>query len=261
VPVTRRGGYDGELSIRIVHDGDARIVLTGVLDPAAGRLVHDALVALLRDVDRVLVDIAGLTIARTPLLQVFPDALDAAGGWPAARLALVYRGETMRQALHASRVTRRVAVADEPDLALLRCAEQPRQVRARWELPADQDAPHRARGLLGMRLAGWSCPDIAAAEVELVLSELVTNAVLHAGTRVRVGLLLDEDELRVEVRDFTRAQPLTGPAAMTGIGLRLVQSMVSRWGVDPHLDGKTVWAAFRRTRGTPKTGAHPGGGG
>jgi len=244
--VTRRGGYDGELAIRVVRDGDARIVLTGVLDPPASRLVHDALVALLRDVDRVLVDITGLTITRTSLLHVFPDALDAAGGWPAVRLALVYRGETMRQALHASRVTRRVAVADQPDLALLRCAEQPRQVRARWELPADRDTPHHTRSMLGMRLANWSCPDIAAADVELVLSELVTNAVLHAGTQVHVGLLLDEDGLRVEVRDFNPTQSLPGSAAMTGMGLRIVQSLVSRWGVDSHMDGKTVWATFRR---------------
>jgi hypothetical protein len=125
VPVRRRGGYDGELAIRVVRDGDARVVLTGLMDPAACRLVHDALVVLLRDVDRVLVDIAGLTLTRASLLHVFPDALDAAGGWPAVRLGLVYRGEVMRQALHASRVTRRVAVADQPDLALRRCAEQP----------------------------------------------------------------------------------------------------------------------------------------
>jgi len=229
-----------------VRDGDARMMLTGVLDPAACRLVHDALVVLLRDVDRVLVDLAGLTLTRTSLLHVFPDALDAAGGWPAVRLALVYRGEVMRQALHASRVTRRVAVTDQPDLALLRCAEQPGEVRARWELPADLDTPRRTRSLLGMRLANWSCPDIAAADVELVLNELVTNAVLHAGTHVHVGLVLDEDGLWVEGRDFNPTQPLTGPAVMTGMGLRVVQSMVSQWGVDSHADGKTVWATFRR---------------
>jgi len=181
-------------------------------------VVHDALVVLLRDVDRVLVDITNLTLTRTSLLHVFPDALDAAGGWPAVRLALVYRGEVMRQALHASRVTRRVAVTDQPDLALLRCAEQPGEVRARWELPADLDTPRRTRSLLGMRLANWSCPDIAAADVELVLNELVTNAVLHAGTHVHVGLVLDEDGLWVEVRDFNPTQPLTGPAVMTGHG-------------------------------------------
>src|SRR4051794_13081579 len=119
VPVTRPGRYDGELSIRVVRDGDAQVVLTGVLDPAGARMAHDALVVLLRDADRVLVDIAGLTVTRAALLRVFPDALDAAGGWPAARLALVSPGEAMSQALHASGVTGRVAVSDEPDLALL----------------------------------------------------------------------------------------------------------------------------------------------
>jgi len=100
-----------------------------------------------------------------------------------------------------------------------------------------------------MRLAGWSCPDIDAAEAAMVLNELVTNAVLHAGTRVHVGLFLDEDGLWVEVRDSNPTQPLTGPAALTGIGLRLVQSLASQWGVDSHTDGKTVWATFRRNHG------------
>src|SRR4051794_5492218 len=45
-PVARPGGYDGELSMRVAHDGDARIVLTGALDQATCQMVHDALVAV-----------------------------------------------------------------------------------------------------------------------------------------------------------------------------------------------------------------------
>jgi hypothetical protein len=63
---------------------------------------------------------------------------------------------------------------------------------------------------------------------------------------MHVGLLLDEDGLCVEVRDFNPTQALTEPGATTGIGLRLVQSLASQWGVDSHSDGKTVWATFRR---------------
>jgi hypothetical protein len=253
VPLARLGRGDSELSLTVIRDGDARVVLAGCLDPSGARFVHDALAALLRDADRVLVDIVGLTVTRTSLLHVFPEALDAAGGWPAARLAVAYRGEGMRQALHASRVARRIAVSDEPDLALLRCAEQPGQVRAQWELPGDREAPRCARRRLAMQLLSWSCPDITAVHVELVLAELVTNAVLHAGTRVLVTLLLDEDGLRVGVRDFNPTRPLAGLCGPPGFGLRLVQHLSTRWGADAHADGKTVWARFGRSRPDPET--------
>ncbi|WP_252437704.1 ATP-binding protein [Pseudonocardia humida] len=224
------------------RDGDARVVLRGTLDPEHVAFVRDPVTALLRDVDRVVVDITALSITSTSVLQVFPDALDAAGGWPAARLALVYRDRTMGQALRASRVARRVAVADEPELALLRCAEQPREVRARWTLPPGLDAPRLSRSRLGLQLASWSCPGSDPRRVEAVLNELVTNAVLHAGTDLQVGLLLDEDGLRVEVRDSHPALPVTDPPS--GYGLRVVAALAAQWGVDERADGKTVWARF-----------------
>lgn len=237
---TRYGRYDGGLTMRVSRDGDARIVLAGTLAPADVDTVREALVTLLRDVDRVLVDVSGLALTELSTLRVFPDAVDRAGGWPAVRLAVVYSGRAMGQALRGSRVARRVAVSDESELALLRCAERPAEVRAQWWFPAASGTFARCRSVAGMRLASWSVPDDRMGRAVFVVNELVTNAVQHAGTAMRVGLFLDEDALCVRVRDFSRDTPAARSG--DGFGLAIVDALASRWGFELCEDGKTVWA-------------------
>src|SRR4051812_9045017 len=89
---TRRGGQAGGLRMTVSHARDTRVALTGVLSPAEVSTVLDTLATWLRDVDRVLVDITGLAVTHTSTLQVFPDAVDLAGGWPAVRVAVVHGG-------------------------------------------------------------------------------------------------------------------------------------------------------------------------
>jgi histidine kinase-like protein len=239
---TRDSERSGGFRMTVSHGGDTRVVLGGVLGPAEVWAVSDELAMLLRDVDRVLVDITGLSVTDTSVLRVFPAAVDLAGGWPAVRLGVVYRGRVMEQALRASGVARRIAASDDAELALVRCAEQPVEVRAQWWLPAAEEAPASCRSAVGLRLASWSVPDADAQTAVLVLSEFVTNAVQHAGTAVQVGVVLDGNALAVRVRDFS-----CHPAASTfrrGLGLRLVDGVAPRWGFDTHEDGKTAWARF-----------------
>ena len=84
-------------------------------------------------------------------------------------------------------------------------------------------------------------------DVELMTSELVTNAVRHAGTPCRLDITSDEHGLRIAVRDL-RPLPtplLDGSHLMSrGVGLRVVATLAHEWGVVPHTDGKTVWALF-----------------
>jgi anti-sigma regulatory factor (Ser/Thr protein kinase) len=78
----------------------------------------------------------------------------------------------------------------------------------------------------------------------LLLSELVTNAVVHAGTDVEVRLTSNEGVLRVEVSDGNPRLPAARrPSALagTGRGLHLVQALASSWGVVPVAGGKMVW--------------------
>ena len=80
--------------------------------------------------------------------------------------------------------------------------------------------------------------------VTLLTNELVTNAVLHAGTDIILDVSLHDATVRVEVVDASAREP--SPAhydatAQTGRGLTLVEKVATDWGVTPRDDGKAVW--------------------
>lgn len=96
-------------------------------------------------------------------------------------------------------------------------------------------ATERARAL-GLE----ECVDV----VELLVSEAVTNAVLHAGTSLKVRLLWNGGVLRVEVTDGspTKAVKRNYEAdAATGRGVTLIEALAADWGTDSSAEGKTVW--------------------
>lgn len=85
---------------------------------------------------------------------------------------------------------------------------------------------------------------------ELVASELVTNAVLHATTGPTVSLKVGEESVRLEVRDSTSVLPMAraySTDAETGRGLAMVTALSADWGVIPDPAGKTVWAVIERS--------------
>jgi anti-sigma regulatory factor (Ser/Thr protein kinase) len=84
--------------------------------------------------------------------------------------------------------------------------------------------------------------------VRLVVSELATNAVVHAAGPFTVSLERQHGSLALRVTDAS-LQPLRGPTLSTsqspgGRGLHIVASLSSSWGVNPERHGKTVWATF-----------------
>ena len=91
------------------------------------------------------------------------------------------------------------------------------------------------------RLALESYADAAT----LLVSELVTNAVLHAGGPVTLRVLARSSLLRVEVEDESAAIPVQrhfGAEAATGRGLLLVEAMAHEWGTtSTPTGGKVVW--------------------
>lgn len=79
---------------------------------------------------------------------------------------------------------------------------------------------------------------------ELLVSEVVTNALLHAGTPIDLAVFVADGGLRVEAGDGSPHFPRRrgyAPTAGTGRGLMLLQQMVDDWGVVPNALGKTVW--------------------
>lgn len=83
-----------------------------------------------------------------------------------------------------------------------------------------------------------------ADNVAIVVTELTTNAVLHAQSAFTVTVLVEDDTVRVAVRDRSAVFPQPReamPTALGGRGLGLVGA-IARWGVEAVAGGKTVWA-------------------
>ncbi len=128
-------------------------------------------------------------------------------------------------------------------------------------LESDADMVPQARRFVAMHLR-----DLLPAEVvddaELVTSELVTNAVLHAGTSIVVRLHPMASTVRIEVEDgssVTPVRPIASPGSMTGRGLALVEGLSRELGVNRTENGKIVWCVLPAPDGAARPPA-PGSG-
>ncbi|MFI1369463.1 SpoIIE family protein phosphatase [Streptomyces griseochromogenes] len=131
------------------------------------------------------------------------------------------------------------------DIALLVArtrALDPRRI-ATWDLPADPARVSDVRAAALRQLADWGL-DEAAFAAELMLSELVTNAIRHGAGPIRVRLLHDRG-LICEVSDTSNTAPHLRRAASTdegGRGLFLVAQLAQSWGTRYKPQGKVIWA-------------------
>jgi anti-sigma regulatory factor (Ser/Thr protein kinase) len=119
-------------------------------------------------------------------------------------------------------------------------------------LPPDLESPSAARNLVGDACQAWQLPDLLHPG-RLVLSELVTNAVEHAGTEILVTVSRRGTGMHLSVHDGSPQLPrLLQPAPMIpgaplddrGQGLRIVHAGSAAWGSMPARDGKVVWATL-----------------
>ena len=114
---------------------------------------------------------------------------------------------------------------------------------ARQRLPIGAASPGAARRFTLSTLSAWDLDahrDIA----ELLVSELVTNAINHGRTTCLLELTATSTVLRAAVADDGDGAPqlrYAGPEAESGRGLAIVEALASRWGVEPTSSGKVVW--------------------
>jgi anti-sigma regulatory factor (Ser/Thr protein kinase) len=118
----------------------------------------------------------------------------------------------------------------------------------RTVFPCDASSVGAARRMVKGELAGGLGRSAAGAELveaaSLLLSELVTNSIVHARTDVEVRLIADDHMLRAEVSDGNPTVPSSRRGhelAGTGRGLQLIDQLSTRWGVSSSDAGKTVW--------------------
>jgi hypothetical protein len=144
------------------------------------------------------------------------------------------------------------------DIALLvaRTSRLDAERIAEWQVPSDTAAVAPVRAECARRLREWGLEEIVFT-TELILSELITNAVRYASQPITVRLIYSTS-LICEVFDGSSTSPHLRRASLTdegGRGLFLVAQLADRWGTRYTADGKVIW-----TEQSPHGPAAPGGG-
>lgn len=110
-----------------------------------------------------------------------------------------------------------------------------------------REPARRARAFCHGVLSTWQVPDHKREDIVLVVSELVTNAILHGGAAEQLRLRRTARRVVIEVFDNGQRMPHPRAAdlkAESGRGLHLVARLADRWGARPVRGGKAVWCEF-----------------
>ncbi|MFJ2608483.1 SpoIIE family protein phosphatase [Streptomyces sp. NPDC091279] len=164
-------------------------------------------------------------------LELLRESLAGAGASPE---------ETCRAVLEARLPGRQ---SDDVALIVARTRALAADRIAQWDVPSDPASVGEVRAAVTRRLTTWGLEELTFT-TELVLSELVTNAIRYGADPIRVRVLFDRT-LICEVYDSSSTSPHLRYAAMTdegGRGLFLVSQLAERWGTRYTPEGKVIWA-------------------
>ena len=191
-----------------------------------------------------------LQLPEGSLLALYTDGLvesrtrDIDQGLAELRQLLAQPGESL-QAICGTLFRELLSSAPIDDAALLLARTRkldPDHV-ATWEFPALPEVVAEARVLASQQLTRWGLEDVAFA-TEVIVSELVTNAMKHATGPIQLRLIC-EDSLICEVADASNTYPRLRRARTYdegGRGLLLVAQLSRRWGTRSSEHGKIIWA-------------------
>ncbi len=117
------------------------------------------------------------------------------------------------------------------------------RAHANLRLPHSDRAPRLARAFVADKLHGWELDELIET-ASLVVSEVVTNAVIHARSDAELLLERTPSAVRISVTDHGGGLERRDAEASTdgGRGLLIVQQLSTNWGAEPRDHGNCVWA-------------------
>jgi anti-anti-sigma regulatory factor/anti-sigma regulatory factor (Ser/Thr protein kinase) len=228
----------------------AVIRLQGVLDVDTAPEVRLAVAtAVTAQPAAVVLDLAAVTAADDVVLTVFSAMARSAAAWPGCPVVLSCPTGEVAAGLRRMAVNRSVVV--HPDLARALSALDgvPAPGRFWRRLAASPSvAGPAARATVVAACEAWQLGHVTG-RAELLVTELISNAIMHAKTEIELLVALREPFLHISVSDGSSAAPRLLSAdsvdAVGGRGLILVEALATKWGHLPTRDGKVVWAMLR----------------
>ena len=242
---------------RMMRDGCVIVALTGPINLFTAPQVQRA---LLKDLAYrpygIVCDLIGVESIDPVCATVFSTVANhPSSDWPATAFLLFGAPPAVAEVLERLASPHSLPIYDTLEDALDRVADRPPYLRDELRLAPTATAPAAARRYVRDVLEYWrlALPDDGVIDrAELLADELVTNAVLHARTSLRLRLELYGDLLHVAVHDASprllRLVP-DDPHSEAGRGLRLVERLATARGVHQRPDGgKVVWCTLRLWR-------------
>ncbi len=167
--------------------------------------------------------------------------------WPGVPIAVVCPDPQLHEALAAHPDSMHLVVEPEREPVLARLLARRPTSMVRMSLEPDPRSAGAAREVVAQACDRWGMSAVSESAT-LVVSELVTNALPHAGSGVGLSVARCGRRLRVAVRDASSERPQPQPVEPSrprGRGLLLVAAVADAWGVLPAGDGgKVVWAVL-----------------
>jgi anti-sigma regulatory factor (Ser/Thr protein kinase)/anti-anti-sigma regulatory factor len=223
----------------------------GDLDLAGSALVRTTLLKALADQpEAILVDLSGVLTADLGTLSVFLAVGREAARWPAIPLLLCAPSPLVSAHFARAPTLAWTIFPTVSQAALTVGTGAPTPMLVEDMLPI-AGAARSARNLVTEACVRWKMPALVP-DASIVVSELVANAVLHAGTIFTVRISLRPRYVHIAVRDGSMMVPVIPPKDQRvegGRGLLLVMALAAAWGHLQTPDGKVVWATLRRLDG------------
>lgn len=191
----------------------------------------------------IILDLSGLDDVEEASVSVFPALGHQAAAAADGELILAAACPTTRAVLRRS-APLFVRMFDTRAQAMEAALRAPARRRVTRQLPADPHAGRTARRVLEEVCSRWRL-DPLLDSAQMIVTELVTNAVQYVGEPIELCVTVRQQVLRIAVSDRSRVLPVlpgVGTESPSAGGLRLVGYLASRCGVIPTVWGKTVWA-------------------
>ncbi len=233
-------------------DGIIVVALRGLLTVETVPIVRATLLKCLAQAPEVvIVDLADLRVDSRSRLTVFPAAVRTHAS-PGTTLVVCGAASELVSAMSAGVLGDVRSFASCADARASLGAGRPAAPRrASLRLEPAPTAPARARRMITEALRTWGVDDLTG-PATLIVSELVSNAVQHAGTALIVNASVRGEHLYLSVQDHDPQAPtvpdrppIDGSPTAGGRGLHLIEVYATAWGSHFAADGKTVWATLR----------------